>query len=181
MNLDNIRKLEFMTADKFKRYCFAIGLGRDHKHTPHKGYVIDRDKAAEVFGISDKTVDRYLKYGCNNQTVINLIQTLAYGCNQGGKWQGWRMDAEMLTSPYGWRVDPSLLKRLWSLRNADVYATNRITELENAIRDLHRVNQTGNNKRIIGLATELLEALNHKSEIYDNYLDLTTNNVVNLR
>ena len=170
-----------MTANKFRQYCFAIGLGRSNKVTEIKGAVIDRDKASEVLGVSERTIDRYLNDGCNNQTVINLMQTLAYGCNQGGDWQGWRMDTEMLTSPYGWKVDPALLKRLWGLRNAEIYATNRITELENAIRDLHRVNQTGNNKRIIGLATELLEALNHKSEIYDNYADLTTDNVVNLR
>ena len=181
MNNEQVRKVSVMNADKFKQYCFAIGLGRCNKVSALKSPVVDRNKASNVLGISDKTIDRYLRYGCSNQTVINLLQTLAFGCNQGGSWAGWRLDSEYLTSPYGWRIDPKYLKQLWRLRDAENYAERRIKELECAIADMHRINQTGNNKKIIGLANELLDAINHKSKIYDTYIDLTKNNVVELK
>ena len=169
---------DLMTAHEFKRYCITAGLYKVSKIT--KGTVIDRQKASELLGVSDSAIDKYLRHGCENKSVIQHLRTIVFGCGQGGVWSGWRMDSKFLYSPYGFRLDPKRIMHLRHMERAADYANNRIVEIETAMAEMHRIGDTTNHKRILDLAMELLEALDHKSKIYTNYLHVTRDNVVNL-
>lgn len=176
MQTRNRKPVNNMDKGQFKQYCLAAGIRTTTKKN-HLNRTLCREHASAVLGVSERTIDRYLKNGCDNPAVVAHLTSLVFGCNQGGDWKGWRMDSEYLTSPYGWRVNRDYLKRLYFLRNADLYADQRIKHIEQALADLHRVNETGNQKRIINLATELLDAINHKSSIYERYAELSRDNV----
>lgn len=158
-----------MTSTEFKKHLAAAGM----PPSIHG----NKQMAANTLGISTRTLNRYLKRGCENQSVINHLLTLVYGISQTSSWSGWRINAQYLISPDGDHIKQSDIRSLWANRKAKQHLERRLEHVEKQLQFYHdkdkdnKVVKLKQFKQVAELANEIENIVGHFGQLARYYIE----------
>lgn len=169
LSLTKLGSISKMTSTEFKKHLAAAGM----PPSIHG----NKKQAAQTLGISERTLNRYLKSGCQNLTVINHLLTLVYGISQTSSWSGWRINAQYLISPDGDHIRQSDIRTLWADRKVKQHLEARLAHVEKQLHFYHskdkqnKVVKLEQFKQVAELANEIENIVGHFEQLSRFYID----------
>ncbi|GAP76755.1 hypothetical protein FIU82_07635 [Pseudoalteromonas sp. THAF3] len=133
--------------------------------------LIDRKGAMAALGVSESTLDRWMRTNKPTPSATTLLESMAAGgIPQQGDWVGFMIGRDgRLHTPHGASYSPQELERVWLLMQSNRFKDRTIINLRREISQLHNLVHTRDKLREMG--TELVnmadnwEFLNELAEV----------------
>lgn len=123
--------------------------------------LIDRKAATDALGVSERTLERWIKTNKPHECAIKLLEERTNGgIPQYGPWRGYRICRDnYLWTPSGRRYDPTYLEKVWILQQSNRFKDSTIMNLRAEIEHLRT----------------LVESRDRLKEIGNELIDISTN------